>query len=47
MAKLGKRMKAAKAATDGKSNVALDEAVALVKSNATAKFDGIGSELGR
>jgi len=39
MAKLGKRMKAAKAATEGKSNVALDEAVALVKSNATAKFD--------
>lgn len=39
MAKLGKRMKAAKAATEGKSNVGLDEAVALVKSNATAKFD--------
>ena len=39
MAKLGKRMKAAKAATEGKHNVSLDEAVSLVKSNATAKFD--------
>ncbi|MEM7060724.1 MAG: 50S ribosomal protein L1 [Pseudomonadota bacterium] len=39
MAKLGKRMKAAKAAAEGKSQIALDDAVALVKSNATAKFD--------
>ncbi|MBY8975074.1 50S ribosomal protein L1 [Rhodobacteraceae bacterium NNCM2] len=39
MAKLGKRTKAARAALEGKSDVALDEAVGLVKSNATAKFD--------
>ena len=39
MAKIGKRMKAAKAATEGKHLVALDEAVGLVKANASAKFD--------
>ena len=39
MAKTGKRMKAAKAATEGKRNIALEEAVSLVKANATAKFD--------
>lgn len=39
MAKTGKRMKAAKAAIGEKQNVALDEAVSLVKANATAKFD--------
>ncbi|MEM6660675.1 MAG: 50S ribosomal protein L1 [Pseudomonadota bacterium] len=39
MAKTGKRMKAAKAATEGKSNVALDEAISLVKASASAKFD--------
>ena len=39
MAKTGKRMKAAKAATEGKQLIALDEAVSLVKANATAKFD--------
>ncbi len=39
MAKLGKRAAAARAAFDGKANLALDEAVALVKANAKAKFD--------
>ena len=39
MAKLGKRMKAAKAAVEGKQNVSVEEAVQLVKNNATAKFD--------
>ena len=39
MAKIGKRMKAAKAATEGKHLISLDEAVALLKSNAKAKFD--------
>jgi len=39
MAKLGKRMKAIKEATADKRNLPLDEAVALVKDNATAKFD--------
>lgn len=35
----GKRTKAIKAATEGKLNVPLEEAVSLVKANATAKFD--------
>ena len=35
----GKRTKAIKAATEGKSNVPLEEAVSLVKANASAKFD--------
>ncbi|MEM7505822.1 MAG: 50S ribosomal protein L1 [Pseudomonadota bacterium] len=39
MAKLGKRTKAARANFEGKSDVALDAAIALVKENATAKFD--------
>jgi large subunit ribosomal protein L1 len=39
MAKPGKRTKAARAATAGKRDVALSEAVSLVKANATAKFD--------
>lgn len=39
MAKLGKRAKAAAAAFEGKADIAIDEAVALVKANATAKFD--------
>lgn len=39
MAKLGKRMKALKAETEGKSLLPLNEAVSLVKKNATAKFD--------
>lgn len=39
MAKVGKRTAAAREAFAGKSNVTIEEAVALVKSNATAKFD--------
>ena len=39
MAKLGKRTAAARAAFEGKNNVSVAEAVELVKSNATAKFD--------
>jgi len=39
MAKLGKRTAAAREAFAGKENVTVEEAVALVKSNATAKFD--------
>lgn len=39
MAKLGKRTTAAREAFVGKSNLTVEEAVALVKSNATAKFD--------
>ncbi|MBM7068499.1 50S ribosomal protein L1 [Actibacterium sp. 188UL27-1] len=39
MAKLGKRTKAARAAFEGKSDVTVEEAVALVKGNAKAKFD--------
>ena len=39
MAKLGKRIRAAREAFNGKELIALDEAVALIKSNASAKFD--------
>ncbi len=39
MAKFGKRTTAARAAFKGKIDVTVDEAVALVKANATAKFD--------
>ncbi len=39
MAKHGKRYNAAKAAFEGKENVSVEEAVALVKSAATTKFD--------
>ncbi len=39
MAKLGKRTKAAREAFAGKDEVTVEEAVALVKANATAKFD--------
>jgi len=39
MAKLGKRTAAAREAFAGKSGVTVEEAVALVKGNATAKFD--------
>ena len=39
MAKIGKRAKSARAAFEGKFDVALDEAVKLVKANASAKFD--------
>ncbi|PQO24343.1 50S ribosomal protein L1 [Rhodobacteraceae bacterium WD3A24] len=39
MAKLGKRARAAREALAGKENIALDEAVNLIKSNARANFD--------
>jgi large subunit ribosomal protein L1 len=39
MAKLGKRMKAIRAAVEGKRILPLEEAVGLIKQNATAKFD--------
>ena len=39
MAKLGKRTKAAREAFAGKEDVTVEEAVALVKANAQAKFD--------
>ncbi len=39
MAKHGKRTTAARAAFAGKHNVTVEEAVALIKSNANAKFD--------
>ncbi|SHG80518.1 50S ribosomal protein L1 [Cognatishimia maritima] len=39
MAKLGKRTRAAREAFSGKHNVSVEEAVALVKGNAKAKFD--------
>ena len=39
MAKVGKRTAAAREAFAGKENVTVSEAVALVKDNATAKFD--------
>ncbi|MHA6268395.1 50S ribosomal protein L1 [uncultured Aliiroseovarius sp.] len=39
MAKLGKRTTAAREAFAGKENVSVEEAVALVKNNAKAKFD--------
>ena len=39
MAKFGKRTTAARAAFDGKTNVSVAEAIALVKGSATAKFD--------
>ena len=39
MAKLGKRARAAREALSGKENVSVEEAVALVKDNAKAKFD--------
>jgi len=39
MAKYGKRTTAARTAFAGKSNLTVEEAVALVKSQATAKFD--------
>jgi len=39
MAKLGKRATAAKAAFAGKSDVSVEDAVALIKASATAKFD--------
>ena len=39
MAKLGKRTRAAREAFAGKSNLSVEDAVALVKANATSKFD--------
>lgn len=39
MAKLGKRTKAAREAYAGKQNLTVEDAVELVKANATAKFD--------
>ena len=39
MVKIAKRTAAARAAFDGKENLSVDEAVALVKANAKAKFD--------
>ena len=39
MAKLGKRTTAARAAFDGKTLLAVEDAVKLIKSTATAKFD--------
>ncbi|KAA0916874.1 50S ribosomal protein L1 [Aquicoccus porphyridii] len=39
MAKLGKRLKAAREAFADKENVTVEEAVALIKANASAKFD--------
>ena len=39
MAKLGKRTQAIRAATAGKENLSIEDAVSLVKSNAQAKFD--------
>jgi len=39
MGKIGKRLKAARAAFEGKENVTVEEAVALIKANAATKFD--------
>ena len=39
MGNLGKRMTEARASVDGKQNLSIEEAVALVKGNAKAKFD--------
>lgn len=39
MAKIGKRLKAARAAFEGKEEITVAEAVALLKANASAKFD--------
>lgn len=39
MAKISKKVKAAREAFAGKENMALEEAVDLIKANATAKFD--------
>ncbi|MCU4655169.1 50S ribosomal protein L1 [Roseibacterium sp. SDUM158016] len=39
MGKIGKRLKAAQAAFEGKENLSVEDAVELVKANASAKFD--------
>ena len=41
MAKLGKRIKAAREAFAGKENLSVEEAVALIKGNVSAKSMGI------
>jgi large subunit ribosomal protein L1 len=39
MGKIAKRLQAARAAFDGKEEITIEEAVALIKANASAKFD--------
>ncbi|MEM6638092.1 MAG: 50S ribosomal protein L1 [Pseudomonadota bacterium] len=39
MSKLGKRSRAARAAFEGKENLSVEDAVSLIKGNASAKFD--------
>ncbi|MCC5967902.1 MAG: 50S ribosomal protein L1, partial [Natronohydrobacter sp.] len=39
MAKLGKRIKAAREAFAGKENLSVEDAIALIKGNVSAKFD--------
>jgi large subunit ribosomal protein L1 len=39
MGKIGKRLTAARAAFDGKHDITVEEALALIKANASAKFD--------
>ncbi|NKX45431.1 50S ribosomal protein L1 [Roseicyclus persicicus] len=39
MGKIGKRLTAARAAFDGKSEISVEEAITLIKANASAKFD--------
>jgi large subunit ribosomal protein L1 len=39
MGKIGKRLKAASAAFEGKENLSVEDAIDLVKANASAKFD--------
>jgi large subunit ribosomal protein L1 len=39
MAKIGKRLQAARAAFEGKEDITVEDAVALIKANASAKFD--------
>ena len=39
MAKLGKRMKSAREAVAGKSEISVEDAISLIKNNAKAKFD--------
>jgi large subunit ribosomal protein L1 len=39
MAKLGKRTQSARAAVAGKENLSIEDAVSLIKANATARFD--------
>ncbi|MEY3004768.1 MAG: hypothetical protein RLZZ491_1944, partial [Pseudomonadota bacterium] len=39
MGKIAKRLQAARSAFDGKQDITVEEAVSLIKANATAKFD--------